>query len=118
MAFDYNKLKNNIVAAGKDVGAKAKEATNVAKIKMDICSKEDYLEKQYAELGKAYYAAHKDDEEVAEPACFKNIHDALAELDALNEELMDVQGSVICKNCGTKQSDEAKFCKNCGAPLS
>lgn len=117
MEFDFDKLKNDIVTAGKDVGAKAKEAANVAKVKLDIRSKEDFLEKQYAELGREYYAAHKDEEQVPEQACFDTIREALGELDALNGELMDLQGAVVCANCGVKQSDDSNYCKNCGASL-
>ncbi len=50
------------MSAGKDVGQKAKDVSEIAKLKMDIRSKEDFVEKQYAELGKAYYEKHKDEE--------------------------------------------------------
>jgi hypothetical protein len=50
------------MSAGKDVGQKAKDVSGIAKLKMDIRSKEDFVEKQYAELGKAYYEKHKDEE--------------------------------------------------------
>ena len=56
----FDKLSETIVSAGKDVGQKAKDVSGIAKLKMDIRSKEDFVEKQYAELGKAYYEKHKD----------------------------------------------------------
>ena len=62
MAFDFEDMKNKIVSAGKEVGDKAKEASSTAKIRLDIRSKEDFLQKQYAELGKLYYEAHKEEE--------------------------------------------------------
>lgn len=58
----FDKLSETIVSAGKDVGQKAKDVSEIAKLKMDIRSKEDFVEKQYAELGKAYYEKHKDEE--------------------------------------------------------
>lgn len=58
----FDKLSETIVSAGKDVGQKAKDVSGIAKLKMDIRSKEDFVEKQYAELGKAYYEKHKDEE--------------------------------------------------------
>ena len=55
----FDKLSETIVSAGKDVGQKAKDVSGIAKLKMDIRSKEDFVEKQYAELGKAYYTRMK-----------------------------------------------------------
>ena len=62
MGIDFNKLKTDIVSAGKEVGDKVSEASNVAKLKLDIHTKEDFVEKQFAALGRAYYEAHKDDD--------------------------------------------------------
>ena len=67
MAFDFNKVKENIINVGKDVSVFAKTTSDTAKLKYEIHVKESFLEKQYALLGKAYYEAHKD-EDVAENA--------------------------------------------------
>ena len=55
--FDLNKVKESLVSAGKEVGSMAKDASAIAKIKIDIHNKEIFLEKQYALLGKAFYNA-------------------------------------------------------------
>lgn len=117
MNIDFEKIKSDIVAAGKDVGAKAKEVSNTAKIKLDIRTKEEFLQNQYAELGKAYYEAHKDDEDTTERENLNSIREALEELEALKNELLDVQGAVVCPNCGEKQVNADNYCKNCGAQL-
>ena len=49
MAFDFNKLKSDIVSMGKDVGDKVSDASAVAKVKLDIHNKESYMEKQFTE---------------------------------------------------------------------
>ena len=41
----FDKLSETIVSAGKDVGQKAKDVSGIAKLKMDIRSKEDFVEK-------------------------------------------------------------------------
>jgi len=114
--FDLNKVKESLVNAGKEVENMAKDASAVAKIKIDIHNKETFLEKQYALLGKAYYEAHKD-EDVEEKAYFPSITEAEAELIRLNEELLAAQGSVECPSCGSKQSQDNAFCADCGASL-
>ena len=58
MSF-FDEMKESLVSAGKDVSQKAKEVSGVAKLKLDVKSKEDYVEKQYAELGRTYFDAHK-----------------------------------------------------------
>ena len=42
----WDDLKGSLFAAGRDVSQKAKEVSEVAKLKMDIHTQEDFLEKQ------------------------------------------------------------------------
>lgn len=58
MSF-IDKLGDSIVSMSKDVGQKAKEASGIAKLKLDIRIKQEYVKEQYAQLGKVYYEAHK-----------------------------------------------------------
>lgn len=116
MAFDFDKLKESLVSAGKEVEEFAKDASKTAKLKYEIHNKEVFLEKQYALLGKAFYEAHKD-EDVEEKTYFPSIEEAKQELERLNDELLENQGSVVCPNCGDKQSQENDFCSGCGASL-
>ena len=51
----FDKLSESLVSAGKDVSQKAKDVSEIAKLKLDIKSKEDYVQKQYEELGRSYY---------------------------------------------------------------
>lgn len=119
MAFDFdlNKVKESIVNAGKEVESMAKDASTVAKIKIDIHNKEVFLEKQYTLLGKAFYEAHKD-EEVEEQVYFTSIKEAEAELAQLNAELLAATGAVECPSCGSKQPQDKSFCADCGAELN
>lgn len=117
MAIDFGKIKSDIVSAGKDISAKAKEVSDGAKIKMDIRTKEDFLAKQYEALGRQYYEAHKDDEDAAEKEYFASIAEAQTELETLKDELLTLQGATICPNCGEKQVSDDNYCKNCGASL-
>ncbi len=91
MSF-FDEMKESLVSAGKDVSQKAKEVSGVAKLKLDVKSKEDYVEKQYAELGRTYFDAHRDDEENAENEQFKVIKEALAEIERMKTEILNLQG--------------------------
>jgi hypothetical protein len=114
--FDLEKVKASLINVGKDVEEFAKNTSNTARIKYDIHNNENFLEKQYALLGKAYYEAHKD-EDVEEKECFASIKEAEAELANLRAELLKTQGALECPSCGAKQEDKNAFCSNCGAAL-
>ena len=104
----FDKLSETIVSAGKDVGQKAKDVSEIAKLKMDIRSKEDFVEKQYAELGKAYYEKHKDEEnaeteeKTPEQEHFFLITEALGEIERMRAEVFKLQGATECPKCGAK----------------
>lgn len=122
----FDKLSETIVSAGKDVGQKAKDVSEIAKLKMDIKSKEDFVEKQYAELGKAYYEKHKDDEteetgengeKTPEQEHFFLISEALGEIERMRAEVLKIQGVAECPKCGAKMPQGAAFCSNCGTKM-
>lgn len=116
MAFDFEKIKDSLIVAGKEVESKAKEVSAIAKIKVDIRDKEIFLEKQYALLGKAFYNAHKD-EDVEENVYFPSIVEAEEEIVRLKNELLAAQGAFVCPSCGSKQPAGNGFCSDCGTAL-
>ncbi|MCM1257827.1 MAG: zinc ribbon domain-containing protein [Roseburia sp.] len=115
MSF-IDKLGDSIVSMSKDVGQKAKEASGIAKLKLDIRIKQEYVKEQYAQLGKVYYEAHKD-EDVPEKQQFEKIAEALDEIDQMELQVLELKKARRCPNCGVEASDTAEFCSNCGAKL-
>ena len=114
----FDKLGETIVSAGKDVGQKAKDVSEVAKLKMDIRSKEDFVEKQYAALGKIYFEEHKDETECEQSEQIFLIKEALEEVERMKAEVLKIQGSTECPSCGAKMPEDAAFCSNCGTKLN
>ncbi len=115
MSF-IDKLGDSIVSMSKDVGQKAKEASGIAKLKLDIRIKQEYVKEQYAQLGKVYYEAHKN-EDVPEKQRFDKISDALDEIDRMELQILELKKARRCPNCGMEASEMAEFCSNCGAKL-
>lgn len=113
----FDKLGETIVTAGRDVTQKAKDISGVAKLKMDIKAKEEFVNRQYAEIGELYYDAHKND--VPAPfEQFESIAETLESIEQMKKELLDLKGAKECPKCGTKTSDEASYCPSCGAKLN
>lgn len=110
----FTKLGETISATGKDVSQKAKELTGIAKLNLDIKAKEDFVERQYMEIGKQYFELHKEDEE----PLFEEIdiiRESLQEIDRLKTEIDDLKGKKKCPSCGATVGQEDAYCNKCGA---
>ena len=114
---NWENIKDSLFAAGRDVSQKAKEVSEVAKLKMDIHAKEDFVEKQFAILGRAYYEVKKDNVSAEEEEQFEVIKEALDEIERMNQQMLDIQGVVVCPNCGKKVPADNCYCSTCGAKL-
>lgn len=112
-----DRIGESLVSAGKDVSQRAKDVSELAKLRLDIKSKEDYVEKQYAAIGAAYYEKHKEEEGCEEAEQFFLIREALEEIERMKAEVLRIQGAAECPNCGTKMPEDATFCSSCGAKL-
>lgn len=113
----FDRLGETIVTAGKDVGQKAKDVSEVAKLKIDIKAKEDYVQGQYAAIGAAYYEKHKDDAGQEDAEQLFLIREALDEIARMKAEILKIHGAVECPGCGAKMPGDATFCSRCGAKL-
>lgn len=114
----FEKLGETIVNVGKDATQKAKDLSGVAKLNLDIKAKEDYVQKQYAELGKIYYEAHKGDTVVDGSEHFELITEALETIEKMKVEIMELRGTKKCPKCGEELSDGAEYCSACGEKVS
>ncbi len=113
----FEKLGDTIVNVGKDVTQKAKDVSGIAKLKLDIKSKEDFIKEQYIELGKVYYEMHKD-EAAEDQARFDQITEALEEIERMKVQILELKGARKCPDCGAEAADTAEYCSVCGAKLT
>lgn len=113
----FEKIGDTIVSVGKDVTQKAKDVSGIAKLKLDIKSKEDFIKEQYIELGRAYYESHKE-EEVEDQARFDQIKEALEEIERMRLQILELKGARKCPDCGAEAADTADYCSVCGAKLT
>ena len=115
MAF-FDKLSETLTNASKDVSQKAKDLSGVAKLTMDIHTKEDQLQKMYAQIGKLYFESHKDDE-TTDYEQMSQIKDTLATIEDMKKELNELKGTKVCPRCGQEVKAADAYCKSCGAKL-
>lgn len=111
-----DKISDTIVSLSKDATQKAKDLSDIARIRMDIRSKKDYMNKQYQEIGKAYYEKHRDDEapKYEQVELIREAEDVIVEL---REQLSQIKGMQKCPQCGHEMALDADYCSKCGAKL-
>ena len=114
----WEDIKETLFAAGRDVSQKAKEVSEIAKLKMDIRAKEDFVEKQFADLGRIYYEATKEHAVGEDIERFQVIEEALDEVKRMKQQVLDIQGALECPKCGKKVPQGTTFCSDCGAKIN
>lgn len=110
----FEKLGDAITGMGRDVSQKVTDATEIAKLRMDIRSKEESVRKQYLEIGRQYYELHKDDSEpLFEEVTL--IKETLEKIEELKAQIAENKGKKICPACGAANEEDASYCSKCGA---
>lgn len=110
------KIGDTIFQVGKDVTQKAKDVSGIAKLRMDIRAKEEFIKEQYLEIGEACYKRHKG-EDLEEQAKFDRIDEAFDAIAKMEHQILELKGARKCPDCGAMASDTAEYCSVCGAKL-
>lgn len=109
----FGKIGETITETGKDVTQKVTDLTEITKLKMEIRSKEDFVRRQYAEIGKQYYEEHKDD---ADPLYEEVllITETLQKIEELRSGIAERKGKKLCPVCSAPNDADALYCNKCG----
>ena len=116
MAF-WENLGETITAKSKEVADKAKNFTDIASLKGQIVTQENAILRYYREIGRAYYAAHKNDDTAECQEQFESIKKAEAIIEELQKKIAEISGTRHCASCNSDVPDDSAFCPKCGAKL-
>ncbi len=99
---------------------KTGEVVNIQKLKIELATLQNRLNKAYASLGEIVYKKIKDSdlEDMAEKVAVVEIKGLFQEVKNLREEIDNLQGKQTCNNCGARVDKDASFCKICGVSLN
>lgn len=88
----FNKVGEAVTEKSKIVADKAKQVAEIASLKGRISTNEDVIKKNYAEIGRLYYEAHKDlvDMEFAEQC--NAISEAKSNVRNLENQIKNIKG--------------------------
>ena len=93
MAFDFERLKNKAAGLAQSSMAKAKELTEIGKLKMQNASEQDSIRKAYQEIGKLYYEQHGQQPDEAFAELCKKIDGSKARIEYNNERIADMKAA-------------------------
>jgi len=116
MAF-WENFGETITAKSKEMADKAKNFTDIASLKGQIVTQENAILRYYREIGREYYAAHKDDESVECQDKFDAIKKAEGIIEELQKKIAELSGTKHCNVCNSDVPDDSAFCPKCGAKL-
>lgn len=113
----FDELGEVISTKGKEVADKAKVFTDIASLRGQIATNENSILKKYREIGRQYYSAHKDDEAPEFSELIADIKAFEKSIDALQEKINQLQGTVHCSKCDSDVPKDSAFCPKCGTKL-
>ncbi len=93
MAIDFENLKNKAVDLAQTSMAKAKELTEIGKLKMQNASEQENIRRAYQEIGKLYYAQHGQEPEDALAELCRKIDGSKARIEYNNERIADMKAA-------------------------
>lgn len=89
--MDFDTLKNRVTELAQGGVAKAKQLTEIAKLKINSASEQDAIRKAYAELGKLYFAERGLDPDPAYAALCAKIVESREHIAYNEERIADIK---------------------------
>lgn len=119
MAF-WDELQKGVTDAASFTAKKTTELTDLARLKINIHSEENKLERCFTEIGRAYYNSKKSGEDASSEisTLIMQADKISADIDNLKRETAQLRRVSFCFSCGAEVSDDCVFCPTCGNKLS
>lgn len=114
----FEKVGGTITVKGKELSKKAKELADIAKLSNQVSSEKDKINKNYLEIGRAYYNAHVADENYDYEGLCGEITVSMDKISQLKKDIQNLKGTKLCESCGVELSKEAAYCSSCGAKVA
>lgn len=102
---------------GKVFKDKAEDLVNTTKIKNQMNDKQQEIQDDFTTLGKNYYQKYGNDQTGEFYEICQKITLGIAQIEQLNQELLNLKNVKICPNCGSENDKASLFCGECGQRL-
>lgn len=114
MAFLDN-ISKRVSDFGQEVSAKTRTMADISRLNSAITEQERQIETAFSNIGKAYYARHKDDPCAEEMESITYINEAYVRIQQYKTQISQLKGIANCPSCGSEISSVASFCSFCGS---
>ena len=111
MADFMDKLTGTLGSAGKVLSDKFNDTSNLAKLNIELKSKQTFVEKQYISIGKKVYEIESKKDETALEEVFL-IRQTLEEMKDIRHEILEIKGLQKCPHCGMEIEKAVRYCPN------
>ncbi len=116
MAF-FEDLGKKLSDFGQTAAQKTKDLTEITKRTAANADRNKKINQLYAEIGAAYYNAHKDDVACESADKIAEITNLMVEIAVAQAEINQIKGITKCPNCGADVAAGNVFCNACGAKV-
>lgn len=113
----FGKVSDTITEKSKELAKKAKEVADIAKLNSQISSEKDKINKNYIEIGRAYYNAHLQEENYDYEGLCGEITASMDKVTELKKDIQTLKGTKCCENCGAELPKDAAYCLSCGTKV-
>ena len=117
MAF-FEQLGKTINEASDNLKRKTQNFSEVNSLEKQVNTNQSVVQNMYAEIGRAYYEAHKEDAQNDYAEQCRTITDALNQIAQLQDQIRIKKGIQLCPNCGAQLAPGSVFCAGCGAQVA
>lgn len=114
----FNKAKESITSAGKDLTQKATDAGGLAKVTLKLKELEREYNDRLKTMGEALYTQHYEEIKSMCPDMVEALDRNRKEYEQDKKDQAVLKGMRICPNCGAEQDKIAVRCTVCGINMN
>lgn len=86
----------------------------VSRLNKAITEEEQKINAIFQRMGQVYFAAHRDDPEENQADSIRAILECVERGKKLKDQINELRGIAVCRNCGAEVDRRSAFCNRCG----
>ena len=110
-------LTRKLNQVSQDAVSQTKVFAETTRINAKISDEERQLDAMFAQLGRNYFEANKDNPNAAFAETINNIKDSMLRIENYKVDIRRAKGVINCPQCGAEVSTNTQFCSYCGGKL-